>query len=333
MKRRRRGSSAVVAAGSAVFAMWAAQAWAVTDLTVKIVDHGQPVPGATIRLVGPDGQAVAGEDDDRDGRIVVVLPGGGRYAMTVRLPGGEERTVHFKAPADGSITLQFDAASGRIAKKASDHAEKTAGELNVIVVAGVGGSSTKSASEDTFFGSPVMSEGEGNSFAKGSVTFGVSYRLPGLPIIVSPRATVFYGTSNLSIVNESLATKTKELWAADLLIGYPVGPVTLYAGPRLARDKVYGGFASPIGEKEYAFSPVAYGKKLKVQPTFAVEYRLNLSEIGLLGPTSLLVGTRLSVRRDLHVSYTGVATPPVENRIDFWARQRVQWGFYAGLAF
>ncbi|MCP4594379.1 MAG: TonB-dependent receptor [bacterium] len=85
----------------------AAPVSAVAPVIVTVVENHQPLGGATVTLVGPQGRTQTATDEDGDGTLVAVPEDvAGDYQVTIRVAGSE--TTHSVAvPASGEVSLTY----------------------------------------------------------------------------------------------------------------------------------------------------------------------------------------------------------------------------------
>jgi len=176
---------AVLFAGALFFNITAANA--VADLNISVTESGQPLGGATVSLTFPDGSSQTVEDDDDDGRIALVLRNPGRYRLTITTPDGRSSSTSFNAPSDGSVTVDYNAATGSPRVSVNDTSPKTAGRADSPWSGGLYGTFGFSDWNSQFFDGDDWFDGNDGNMRKWGIGAELRYSFPKSDFFLSNR--------------------------------------------------------------------------------------------------------------------------------------------------
>lgn len=104
----------MLSAGTALLMGWQGAALAVANLNIRVVDDGKPIPGVSIKILDVNGNvAVAANDDNNDGIVLLPVTEAGSYVIVTTAPNGKEQRTRVAVPSTGSHALRVNLPDGR----------------------------------------------------------------------------------------------------------------------------------------------------------------------------------------------------------------------------
>lgn len=322
------GKSIRLAGGALLLALAAllletGPAFAVADLNVTVTSQGQPVGGATIHLSFPDGSSVERGDADGDGRIGVFLRDPGTYRMTITTPDGQMRTTTFTAPESGTVTVNYDTATGAPVVSVNDtSATKLAGRSDDLherpISFGVFGSYGQSKWDTAAGDGSELFPGTETKVKKWGLGFALRYYLPNLPLFIANR--FFWHARDRAdqpgfISEFESDLEVTEKWKNQMLFGWHFHRqqrvmLTLLAGVTLARMQM-------------VLNPAQFGDQFRtrdhmVAPTFGGEAEVLVHRAMRL---YLVMGFTVALMKSFQLD---------KNNTLFRADSDVQWDVHTG---
>lgn len=296
-------------------------AFAVADLNVTVTDSGSSYGGATLDLTMPDGTTQTYRDDDNDGRFAIVLGSSGRYRMTIRTADGRTSSTSFRAPSDGTVTVDYDASAGSPSVRVSDNSSRGGSSspwsFNLLGTFGL------TDWEGQFDDGSSVSNGQTENLRKYGVGAGFRYQMPNYPLFLM--TNFFYHAKSRSpnqfqAGSSGFDIEMRERWKWQFLLGWtfmtrPKFAWALMIGVTLARVQMNIFSGSSLLQEE---------KEIQAAPTFGTEMQFALNRANslffVLGATAAIMnsishnisGTNEFIRADNDLqwdTYAGIRIP------------------------
>jgi len=298
----------------------AGTAYAVADLNVAVTDSGTTYGGATLTLTSPDGTTQTYKDDDNDGRFGIILPSSGRYRMTITTADGRSSSTSFRAPSDGTVQVDYDAAGGSPSVTVNDNGYRGASSspwsFNLLSTFGF------TDWEGQYDNGGSVTHGQTENMRKDGVGGGFRYDMPNFPLFLM--SNFFYhakahSANPFQSGSSGLDLEIRERWKWQFMLGW-----TFMHRPKFAWALMVGVTLARIQLNVLSSgSVIQHEQEIQAAPTFGTELAFSINQADSL---FFVLGATAAIMNSISHNISGT------NQF-LRADNDLQWDTYAGLRF